>query len=104
MKRLLLFCAVLATMFCNYETSQLVICERLLYGMFCLPGTEADPDIMKSLLDFSDWELLKNKIQAGKKIKGLEEQEEDQELEKRGMRFKDGRIRILRLPEDIGSN
>ena len=103
MHRLLVFCVVLATMFSNSETMHKVICERLISGIFCLPGTEADPGTMRPLQDFTNWELPNNKVLTGKRLWVLEEQEEDQELKKRGMRFKDGRVRILRMFEDSGA-
>ena len=104
MHRLLLFCVFLATMYTNSESMHIVICERLIFGFFCLPGPEADPVTVKPLLDFSNWEIPKIMMQAGKRFRELEEQEQDQELEKRGMRPKDGRLRILRMPEDSWSN
>ena len=104
MHRLLMFCVFLATIYRNSESMHIVICERLIYGFFCLPGPEGDPETMKPLLDFSNWEIPKNKVEAGKIFRGLEEEKEDYELEKRGMRPKDGRIRILRMPEENWSN
>ena len=102
MHRLLVFWGVLAAIYSNSEAMNVVVCKRLISGIFCLPGPEGDPETMKPLLDGRNWELLKSKMKAGKKMRGLEEHKEDQEVEKRG--FKDGRIRILRLPEHNDSN
>ena len=123
MLKLLLFSSFMATMSGTYETRQTVICQRLGSEVVCASGSQDDPEDIEPPPNVSEWNLkqrkqtnprfilsriakqwnlLRKKMQAGSRNRGMDEME--LKWEKRGMRFKDGRIRLLRLCEQSGAN
>ena len=91
MLKLILF---LASMPMTSETRQILTCKTLLSGVFCLPGSEAVPESMKSLENFSLWGFQRFLMQTGNRE--MKTKVEEQKVEKRKNRIKDSRIRILK--------
>ena len=98
----MLFSLVLATLSGTYKPRQTVICHRLESGMVCALGSQADQEVIEPN-NVSERNLLRNKMKVKKRNKMMKQLEEEDGGEKMKMRFKDGRVRILRMFEDSGA-